>query len=124
MIGYIIYGEGPRRPELGERQLSGGIFVTLRMGLAARPNGPLALFRARQGARMLREAGVRTAVFPVDFPYTALFIRQGVLPVGKRWLSAHPGGGGGLRRPGRPGGDRVRQGPGPQLPLCAAERPG
>ena len=81
MIGYIIYGEGPRRPELGERQLSGGIFVTLRMGLAARPNGPLALFRARQGARMLREAGVRTAVFPVDFPYTALFIRQGVLPV-------------------------------------------
>ena len=81
MIGYILYGEGPRRPELGERQLSGGIFVTLRMGLAARPNGPLALFRARQGARMLREAGVRTAVFPVDFPYTALFIRQGVLPV-------------------------------------------
>ena len=81
MIGYIIYGEGPRRPELGERQLSGGIFVTLRMGLQAHPNGPLALFRARQGARMLREAGVRTAVVPVDFPYTALFIRQGVLPV-------------------------------------------
>ena len=24
---------------------------------------------------------MRTAVFPVDFPYTALFIRQGILPV-------------------------------------------
>ena len=81
MLGYIMYGEGPKRPELGERQLSGGTFVTLRMGLQARPNGPLALFRARQGARMLRESGIRSAVFPVDFPYTALFIRQGILPV-------------------------------------------
>lgn len=81
MLGYIQYGEGPRRPELGERQLSGGNFVTLGMGLQAHPNGPLALYRARQGARMLREAGVRSAVFPVDFPYTALFIRQGILPV-------------------------------------------
>ena len=81
MLGYIMYGEGPKRPELGERQLSGGTFVTLRMGLQARPNGPLGLLRARQGARMLRKSGVRTAVFPVDFPYTALFIRQGVLPV-------------------------------------------
>ena len=81
MLGYIIYGEGPRRPVLGERQLSGGTFITLQMGLQARPNGPLALFRARQGARMLRESGVRSAVYPVDCPYTALFIRQGVLPV-------------------------------------------
>ena len=81
MLGYIMYGEGPKRPELGERQLSGGTFVTLQMGLQARPNGPLAHFRARQGARMLRESGIRSAVFPVDFPYTALFIRQGVLPV-------------------------------------------
>ena len=81
MLGYIIYGEGPRRPELGERQLSGGNFVTLQLGLHHRPNGPLALYRARQGAKLLREAGVRTAVFPVDFPSTALFIRLGSLPV-------------------------------------------
>ena len=81
MLGYIMYGEGPKRPELGERQLSGGNFVTLRMGLYPRPNGPLALYRARQGVKLLREAGVRTAVFPVDFPYTAMFIRQGILPV-------------------------------------------
>lgn len=81
MLGYILYGDGPKRPELGERQLPGGAFVTLRMGQAAHPMGPLALSRARQGARRLREAGVRSAVFPVDFPYTALFIRQGVCPV-------------------------------------------
>lgn len=81
MLGYILYGEGPKRPALGERQLSGGTFVTLQVGLRTRPNGPMALYRARQGARLLREAGVRTAVFPVDFPYTALFIRQGILPV-------------------------------------------
>ena len=81
MLGYIIYGEGPKRPELGDLQHSGGNFVTLRMGLEARPNGPLARYRARQGARLLREAGARSAVFPVDFPYTALFIRQGILPI-------------------------------------------
>ena len=39
----------------------------------------------RQGARMLRESGVRSAVFPVDFPYTALFIRQG-----RRFLAKGP----------------------------------
>lgn len=81
MLGYIIYGEGPRRPALGDRQIAGGSFVTLEMGLETRPNGPLARYRARQGARMFREAGVRSAVFPVDFPYTALFIRQGILPI-------------------------------------------
>lgn len=81
MLGYIMYADGPKRPELGERKLPGGTFVTLRMGQSAHPNSPLALGRARQGARRLREAGVRSAVFPVDFPYTALFIRQGISPV-------------------------------------------
>ena len=51
MLGYILYGDGPKRPELGERQLPGGAFVTLRMGQAAHPTGPLALSRARQGAQ-------------------------------------------------------------------------
>lgn len=81
MLGYIIYGDGPKKPELGETRLPGGTFVTLRMGRPARPNGPLALGRARRAAGKLREAGVRSAVFPVDFPYMAIFIRQGVCPV-------------------------------------------
>ena len=81
MLGYIIYGDGPKRPEIGDRQLAGGNFVTLSMALLARPTGHLALSRARLGARLFREAGVRSAVFPVDFPYTALFIRMGILPI-------------------------------------------
>ena len=81
MLGYIAYGDGPKRPELGERRLLGGRFVTLRMGQSAHPNGLLARRRALTGARRLWEMGVRSAVFPLDFPYTALFIRQGVCPV-------------------------------------------
>lgn len=81
MLGYIIYGDGPKKPELGERQMPGGTFITLRMRRAAHPNGPVALGRAVRSARRMREAGVRSAVFPLDFPYTALFLRQGVSPV-------------------------------------------
>jgi len=81
MLGYIIYGEGAKKPKIGDRQLSGGNFVTLEIGIQSRPNGPMARYRAKQGANLLREAGVRSAVFPVDFPYTSLFIRQGILPI-------------------------------------------
>lgn len=81
MLGYIIYGDGPKRPELGERQIAGAAFTSLRIGEARRPNGPLALHRAAKGAAQLRESGVRRGVFPIDFPYTALFIRQGITPV-------------------------------------------
>lgn len=81
MLGYIIYGDGPKKPELGERQIAGASFTSLRLGEVRRPNGPLALRRAAKGAARLRESGVRHAVFPVDFPYTALFIRQGITPV-------------------------------------------
>ena len=81
MLGYIIYGDGPKRPELGERQIAGAAFTSLRIGEARRPNGPLALSRAAKGAAQLRESGVRRGVFPIDFPYTALFIRQGITPV-------------------------------------------
>lgn len=81
MLGCIIYGGGSKRPALGDRKISGGSFVTLEMSTYSRPNGPVARYRARQGAVLLRDAGVRSAVFPVDFPYTSLFIRQGILPV-------------------------------------------
>ena len=81
MVGYIIYGDGPKKPELGTCQIAGAAFAALRMGEARRPNSPFALRRAAKGAAQLREAGVRHAVFPVDFPYTALFIHQGITPV-------------------------------------------
>ena len=35
MLGYIIYGDGPKRPELGERRLLGVPFLTLSMGQPA-----------------------------------------------------------------------------------------
>ena len=81
MLGYIAYGEGPRRPVLTEKKLGGGRFLALAMRETAHPGRPLALARARRAALRMWEAGVRWAVFPVDFPYTALFIRQGVAPV-------------------------------------------
>ena len=81
MLGYILYGDGPQRPELGERQIAGVTFVTLRMGRSRHPDGLLARRRAGKWAGQLRALGVRTAVFPVDFPYSSLFIRQGIAPV-------------------------------------------
>lgn len=56
-------------------------FLTLSMGQPPRPHGPLARRRALLAARQMRERGVRSAVFPVDFPYTALFLGQGICPV-------------------------------------------
>lgn len=81
MLGYIIYGDGPKKPALGEKRISGGTFITLHMGQPAHPNGLLALRRAIRSARRMRDAGVRSAVFPLDFPYTALFLRQGISPI-------------------------------------------
>lgn len=81
MLGYIIYGDGPKRPEIGERRLLGAPFLTLSMGQPARPQSPLARRRALAAAGRMRERGVRGAVFPVDFPYTALFLSQGICPV-------------------------------------------
>lgn len=81
MLGYIEYGDGPKKAELSQRQIAGGTFTVLRLGRSAHPNGPFVLGRASKAARQMREAGVRAAVFPVDFPYTALFIRQGIAPV-------------------------------------------
>ena len=80
-MGYIIWGNGSRKPALEERHLAGGRFAVLTMGACARPRGPLARARAGRAARRLWESGVRRAVFPVDFPYTELFLRQGVAPV-------------------------------------------
>lgn len=81
MLGYIAYGDGPKRPVLAEKKLGGGRFLALTIRESQRPAWPLALSRAKRAARQLRESGVRWAVFPVDFPYTALFIRQGVSPI-------------------------------------------
>ena len=71
----------PKAAGAGERRLLGVPFLTLSMGQPPRPHGPLARRRALLAARQMRERGVRSAVFPVDFPYTALFLGQGICPV-------------------------------------------
>lgn len=81
MLGYIAYGDYPKKPSVSRRQIAGGSFWELRLGRAVHPGAPPALRRAARGAQLLRSAGVRAAVFPLDLPYLRLFIRAGVLPV-------------------------------------------
>lgn len=79
MLGYISYGDGPRRPAPERRQLLGASFAMLRM--AEGPGGLLGRRRAAAAARSLRAVGVRRAVLPADFPWKSLFAQQGVAPM-------------------------------------------
>lgn len=79
MLGLIEFDENSGRPCLTRRQILGCTFLTLNLGRAAR--GALAGYHAGRWARQMRKQGVRTAVFPVDFPYTAVFLREGITPV-------------------------------------------
>ncbi len=81
MLGYIRYGDGPKRPEAGLWRLPRGTMAVLTLREEGRPMGLIARHRAMRGAELLLDRGVRRAVFPVDFPYTAAFIRRGICPV-------------------------------------------
>lgn len=81
MLGYVIYGEGPKRPETGFREIRGGRFSTLTVRAAARPFGLITRRRVESALLRWRETGVRRAVFPVDFPYAALALQAGIRPV-------------------------------------------
>lgn len=77
MQGYIEFDEGTSRGVFSQRRILGGTFLTLRLGCG----GIFAGRRAARAARQMREQGVRTAVFPLDFPLTTVFERQGITPV-------------------------------------------
>lgn len=80
MLGYIEYHENDRRKAyLRLEQRLGGTFLVLNMGRGAA--GILAPQRASRSARQMLEQGVRRAVFPLDFPHTAVFLREGIAPV-------------------------------------------
>lgn len=81
MFGYIVCGDFPRRPQLSEVRLLGARFLSLSMAQPRHPNSIISRRRALLAARRMVGEGVRRAVFPLDFPYTSLFIRQGILPV-------------------------------------------
>ncbi len=79
MLGMIEFDESCDRPRILQRKILGGTFLTLNLGKAA--HGPFPRRAAARWAARMREEGVRSAVFPVDFPYTAQFIHRGILPV-------------------------------------------
>lgn len=79
MLGYIEFEEGGGKSRLTKEKRLGGTFLVLNMGRGAQ--GMLAGRRAERAARQMREQGVRRAVFPIDFPHTAVFLRFGITPV-------------------------------------------
>ena len=79
MLGYIEYTQNGESAYLEKRTRCGAQFLVLDMGKGAR--GMLSSYRAARAAERMRALGVRRAVFPVDFPHTAAFLRAGIAPV-------------------------------------------
>ncbi len=79
MLGYIEFGGNGAKERLSRQLRWGAPFLVLDMGKGA--HGMLAQRRAARAAEKMREQGVRRAVFPVDFPHTAVFLRRGIVPV-------------------------------------------
>lgn len=79
MVGYIEYENGRGNARLAQENRLGGTFLVLDMGRGAQ--GFLSGRRAARAALQMRKQGVRRAVFPVDFPHTAVFLRSGICPV-------------------------------------------
>ncbi len=78
MIGYLSYTEENKGWEVGVRKILGQPFLEARLG----PGKRLAeRFFAKRAARALARAGVRTAVFPRDYPHQEIFAKYGILPV-------------------------------------------
>lgn len=79
MLGYIEYAENGEKAYLAKEARCGAPFLVMDMGKGAR--GAFAPRRAARAAEQMRQQGVRRAVFPVDFPHTAIFLRRGIVPV-------------------------------------------
>lgn len=79
MLGYIEYGGETVGTGFVQRKVLGGSFLALDFGRERK--GYWGRVHAARSARKMYAQGVRRAVFPVDFPYTALFLRQGIAPV-------------------------------------------
>ncbi|MBR3703959.1 MAG: hypothetical protein IKM11_00505 [Oscillospiraceae bacterium] len=79
MLGYIEYAENSTKAYLERQRRCGAPFLVLDMGSGAK--GALASYRAARAAKKMRALGMRRAVFPVDFPHTAAFLRSGIAPV-------------------------------------------
>lgn len=78
MLGYIEYDENTKTVRMEKKTVLGGRFLALTVGREVR--GVMGKLRVERAAKQMREQGVHQAVFPVDFPYTAMFLRRGILP--------------------------------------------
>lgn len=79
MLGYIEYDGRRGKMRAARETRLGGAFFVVYTGCAASGFGSRR--RAVRAANVMRRSGVHRAVFPVDFPYTAIFREQGILPV-------------------------------------------
>ena len=79
MLGLIEWEEGITKPYLEPRKIMSGVFLALRLGKTS--GGRFFRRRIAHLAKRMHDQGVRSAVFPADFPYETLFARQGILPV-------------------------------------------
>lgn len=80
MLGYIEYHEhSTEKSYLRQERRLGGTFLVLDMGQSS--HGLFASNRAARAAKRMLDQGVRRAVFPMDFPHTAVFLRHGITPV-------------------------------------------
>lgn len=79
MLGYIEYDGRRGALCIAKEQRCGGTFLVAYTGCGA--EGYLSRRRADRAAKMMREQGVRRAVFPMDFPFHDIFARRGILPV-------------------------------------------
>lgn len=77
MLGYVEHRDCGTGIRLEKRGILGGTFLVLSLG----KTGRMGYLYASLGARRMRRCGVRRAVFPAQFPYTALFLRQGIVPM-------------------------------------------
>ena len=79
MLGFIEYAQDSTKLRLERETKCGATFLVLDMGKSAQ--GMFSSRRAVRAAERMRAHGVRRAVFPVDFPHTAAFLRAGIAPV-------------------------------------------
>ena len=79
MLGYIEFAASGTKARLVRETRCGASFLVLDMGKGAL--GAFSALRAARAAERMYAQGVRRAVFPVDFPHTAIFLRRGIIPV-------------------------------------------
>ena len=90
MLGYIEYGDSPKRPELSQRQLAGGTFAVLALPLRRALAAPLVRRRledagldpaqavvALSGDRPLRELTEAAKALALNYRYVLLSVRGG-----------------------------------------------